>query len=693
MKRIISCLFLLSLILTLFSCQEEDIKQGPKVSTLEAEQSETYRTVSVKGRVSGLEAVALDFECGIEYSTSESYLDDATYRVKANKNYSEDIFTIDLDRLESGRTYYYRAYYINQSLIYYGESKSFSFEWTSQLSIKFDVDTITIGVNKTRALNVIVTNGFGKEDYPITWSSSNPSIATVNENGIIKTISEGTVVISATCREKTALCTLIIIESVIEYVDLGLRVNWATCNVGAIVPEEYGNYYSWGELETKEVYSEMTYKWYDGATYTKYNKIDNLARLNPEDDVAHVRWGGDWRMPTAEEWDELYNSCVWKKTTQNGVSGYKITSKKNGYTNCFIFLPAAGIRYGTQIDITDNQGYYWSSSISSDDPAFVRCFYFNTNNGIGNYGRYNGRSVRPVCPSETWLERLSITLEFAKDTLDIPYTTEIYAVVKDGSGDIIDTIEPITWSSSNTRIATVDDKGVVTPLSDGTVVISATCYGKTVSCTLIVRSPFENGYEFVDLGLSVKWASLNIGATTPEEYGDYYAWGEIETKSVYSWDNYKYCNGSAFTMTKYCNSSRYGEYGYNGFIDNKSILEPGDDVAHMKWGGKWRMPTKDEYDELYANCSCVWTTQNGVAGYKITSRKPGYFNRSIFLPAAGHRLDTRLLEDGTRGNYWTSTLHTDEPCAGRRFGFSQDKQHGTFTCSRYWALPVRPVCK
>ena len=124
----------------------------------------------------------------------------------------------------------------------------------------------------------------------------------------------------------------------------------------------------------------------------------------------------------------------------------------------------------------------------------------------------------------------------------------------------------------------------------------------------------ETTGEAIDLGLpsGIKWASYNVGATVPEEYGGYYAWGETEEKSNYEWSTYKYCNGSYTSLTKYCTSSSYGT------VDNKTILEPEDDVAHVKWGGSWRMSTLDEIKELDNNGTWTWSTLNGVNGYRVT---------------------------------------------------------------------------
>ena len=162
-----------------------------------------------------------------------------------------------------------------------------------------------------------------------------------------------------------------------------------------------------------------------------------------------------------------------------------------------------------------------------------------------------------------------------------------------------------------------------------------------------------NGHAFVDLGLSVMWATCNVGASSPEKYGDYYAWGETETNSKYGWSTYKWCySDSENTLTKYCTDHNYGKK-----VDNKVVLDPNDDVAHVKWGGCWRMPTDAEMTELGKSCTWTWTTQNGTNGYKVTSKKNG---NSIFLPAAGYRYDSSLNSAGSHGYYWSSTEYADD---------------------------------
>ena len=184
----------------------------------------------------------------------------------------------------------------------------------------------------------------------------------------------------------------------------------------------------------------------------------------------------------------------------------------------------------------------------------------------------------------------------------------------------------------------------------------------------------------VDLGLSVKWASCNVGATAPEEYGGYYAWGETEEKSDYSWDTYKYYNSTSTSMTKYCTRVAYGT------VDNKTTLEPTDDVATVKWGGSWRMPTNDEQQELKNKCTWTWTTLNGVSGYRVT----GPNGNSIFLPAAGYRYGTEVYNQDPMGYYWPSSLDSDNYRA-YYFVFYRG-YYELFSTFRYSGFSVRPVC-
>ena len=183
-----------------------------------------------------------------------------------------------------------------------------------------------------------------------------------------------------------------------EYVDLGLPSGllWATCNVGADTPEEYGNYYAWGETQPKDNYHFYTYQFGEQLAMIKYNSQDHLIVLLPEDDAATANWGANWRMAREEEWQELYNNttCTW--TTQNGVNGRLFTAA-NGNS---LFLPAAGYRYDSSLDLAGSYGFYWSSSLNTDNPISAWYFYFGSDRCDMDYlNRYYGFTVRPVCSS------------------------------------------------------------------------------------------------------------------------------------------------------------------------------------------------------------------------------------------------------------------------------------------------------
>ena len=207
-----------------------------------------------------------------------------------------------------------------------------------------------------------------------------------------------------------------------------------------------------------------------------------------------------------------------------------------------------------------------------------------------------------------------------------------------------------------------------------------------VLVALFVSCSEDNGdldkidYEIVDLGLSVKWATFNVGATKPEEYGGYYAWGETWEKKDCSWETYKWCDGTSISMTKYCTDSSEGS------VDNKKVLDFEDDVAHIKWGGSWRMPTKAEQDELRNNCSWEWTTLNGVNGYRVT----GPNGNKIFLPAAGYRRGTDVYDKGEEGYYWSSSLSGSYSDGAYGLGFDVEEFFWD-SSGRFYGWSVRPV--
>ena len=391
-----------------------------------------------------------------------------------------------------------------------------------------------------------------------------------------------------------------------EYVDLGLPSGllWATCNVGASSPEDYGDYFAWGETQPKDYYDWSTYQYgNDWNQLTKYCNTsnygyngftDNLTTLLPEDDAATANWGSDWRMPTKEEWQELYNNTTHTWTTQNGVEGRLFTAS-NGNS---LFLPAAGYRSNSSLYSAGSYGNYWSRSLyTSPSNAWGFSFYWS-NCFMGYYGRKDGFSVRPVRSPQT-----------------------------------------------------------------------------------------EHAYVDLELPSGTKWATCNVGASSPEDYGDYFAWGETTPKETYTWENYQHSNGGTSyenpNLTKYCNDA---SYGYNGFTDNLTTLQPEDDAATANWGSDWCMPTPAQCQELYDNTTVTWTTQNGVNGNLFTASN----GNSLFLPAAGYRDDSSLGDAGSYGGYWSSSLYTGYPSGAWRLGFYSGG-YSMYGGNRLYGRSVRAV--
>ena len=391
-----------------------------------------------------------------------------------------------------------------------------------------------------------------------------------------------------------------------DYVDLGLPSGtlWATCNVGASAPEEYGDYFAWGDTEPKEVYKWETYQWCNGSydTMTKYCNnssfgyngfVDNKTELDPEDDAAYVNWGPSWRMPTLEQLQELYEQCTWTWTTLNGINGQLVTGP-NGKS---IFLPAAGHRSYDSLFDEGSHGRYWSRTLyESSNPYAADYLFFRS-----DYYSYSGN------------------------------------------------VRLLGYSVRAVRVS-------------------------------------EENHEYVDLGLptGTLWATCNVGASAPEEYGDYFAWGETEPKEVYNWETYKWCKGSNTTQTKYCTES---DYGYEGFVDNKTELDPEDDAACVNWGPSWRMPTREQNKELVDNCTCELTTYNGVKGLLVT----GPNGNTMFLPAAGYRCDSTLYRVGSYGYYWSSTLDSYDPDDAYGLRFYSEEWSDWYDGLRYDGYTVRAV--
>ena len=190
-------------------------------------------------------------------------------------------------------------------------------------------------------------------------------------------------------------------------------------------------------------------------------------------------------------------------------------------------------------------------------------------------------------------------------------------------------------------------------------------------------------HEWVDLGLpsGTLWATMNVGANSPEDYGDYFAWGETEPKEVYNWETYKWGDGSSRELTKYCTKSSYGT------VDGKTELDPEDDAAQVNWGPSWRMPTLEQLDELCNYCTWHWTQTNGVNGYQLI----GPNGNAIFLPAADCRHDDYPDAEGLFVNYWSRTLDPGTNVFGRVLSSIAEDVWDVYYGLRDYGYSVRAV--
>lgn len=276
----------------------------------------------------------------------------------------------------------------------------------------------------------------------------------------------------------------------------------------------------------------------------------------------------------------------------------------------------------------------------------------------------------------------SIKIRGEKTTMTVGETQNLSVTVLPENA----TNKSVTWSSSNQSVVTVSSTGKVSAVGEGTATIIATAAdGSGVKGTfeISVTAPTYLGHEYVDLGLpsGTKWATCNVGANAPEEYGDYFAWGETSPKSSYDWSNLKYClDSSGDKFSKYVTDSKYGN------VDNKTELDREDDAAHVNWGGDWRMPTKAQIDELLEKCKWSWIMQGGHNGYKVV----GPNGKSIFLPAAGSCNGSSRYSAGTIGEYWSSSLSTDDSSSAYYLYFFWEGERASRRY-RCLGLSVRPV--
>lgn len=400
---------------------------------------------------------------------------------------------------------------------------------------------------------------------------------------------------------------------------------------------------------------------------------------------AAKSWGEEWMLPNKEQWQDLIDYCKWTYMRIDGERGYErgyLVEGKSQYDEegNSIFIPCVGYFNAQEGLVQHGRGFYWTSSSS-----FVRM----EDSGVSvekTKSRYSKAymSVRPVYyKAENVIFGVSIDPRYIY--INWSESETLTARVRPYSA--ID--KSIVWSSSNPDVASVDEQGKVTAISVGKATITAEHGGFTATCDVTVKLPASMA---VDLGLSVKWASINLGASAPEASGDYYAWGATAPNpgGDYSWAKCPYCiDGIGEKFNKYVPMGKMSYWGGSGSPDHKRELEPGDDAATAKLGRKWRTPTSAEFEELFKSCDTEWTTVNNVNGLKFTSRTNG---NSIFLPATGHRDGKNLIDAGEEGLYMSSSLATDIPDHAMSFEIKIRSEYASIIAKkRNMGLTIRAV--
>lgn len=471
-------------------------------------------------------------------------------------------------------------------------------------------------------------------------------------------------------------------------------------------------------------------------------KLKNVALVTFTDGLDNVSLANDALNPenynsTAEYREALHNKIVNDQVHGFNISAYTIGLKGNDVTDNAMFMEtlkklASSDNNVFQVanmdeamqrfrEIAENL-YSVSTSVNLgvnvpggyDDGQVLRFTFDNASSATGSsryieatYRRSNGRTLESISYHGLAQGATSISSSSSQGTYyqflfeDLKYTDGtsisqgdinnimLWKRTSTGGWDRESEFDPasssnITEDKSSALIMLVLDCTNSLGNDFGNMQQSARNFVYTLANSNGGGNTTPDGY--VDLGLpsGLLWAKCNLGANSPEQYGDYYAWGEITTKNTYNWSTYRYCNGSWNTMTKYCKDSYYGN---NGFTDNLTTLQAMDDAATQKLGSGARMPTADEWRELVNNTTAEWMQMYGVYGLRFTSSN----GNSIFLPAAGYR-DSELRNAGVKGRYWSSSLGVAGSDAASDFNVSVDRtyMYGSGT-KRYYGQSVRAV--
>ena len=524
-------------------------------------------------------------------------------------------------------------------------------------SISLNKTMLDMEEGDTDELSVVSFEPTNVSDKTVEWSSSDNTVATIDENGIVTAKAMGIAIITATATSGgcKAECEVVVWSSDgddngFTWVDLGLPSGrkWATCNVGASTPEGFGDYYAWGETEPKANYDRSTYKYY-GLPLEKM--------LHQDKDAAWVSRGGLWRMPIDNDVNELVENCEWQITTRKGVLGCRFVSKSNGH---LLFIPFASHYQGTQLFLPGDGmlGYYWLSTGQGHTAPL------SSNRNADTFSIVNipscsfmkeeyGAPIRPVNDTDSRVPVQGVSL--INDTNFTASDGSVSMMIGETMAPRVEfspyfaTDKSLSWTSDNSSVVSVDENGIVTANNKGTATIRVETndggFYKEMTINVWQKNGYVNGHQWVDLGLpsGIKWATCNLGAENPDDFGDYYTWGDI---NPYNGGGYCMFQGEVYP-SKYCITEGVET------IDNKTRLELQDDAAFVNWGDGWRIPSYAEIKELLNYCNYT----DMYYGCKLTSNVNG---NSICFPYSGTKMSSgNIVGKGISGDCWSATLYGD----------------------------------
>ena len=574
--------------------------------------------------------------------------------------------------------------------------------------------SLTEGEEFTLEATVTPDNATNKE---VTWTSDNEAVATVSAEGIVKAIKAGTANITATTVDqgKSASCAVVVAAKMSAVTGEATHISCRNAKLSGNVtlPQTTSPYISFGVL-----YSTSSAILLGSATLLEAKEPDAENYFTVDSGVLEPETTYYYRSYIIDDYGVSYGQIKSFKTlavssmiqTHDAVDVYPKEATLNAtldLTDCNY----SNIEYGFELIPEGGPAKTLTANNLADKAFSYRDETLSRNTGYSYvaYVKLDGilYKAEPKTFTTTSIQAF-VTAEASKIQYHSATISGSLSVQSEGS---FSKSAVLYYGSSESTLDGLKSNGTRKTLTLGadgsyTAALSSLSYSTSYNYIVVAKvddvefassignftTPAPPEPSLVDLGLSVKWASFNLGASKPSEYGGYYQWAgtkDVSDTGIYlDWDNCPYHTGSNYSSgwTKYNTQSSYG------IVDNKTVLEPMDDAATVALGGKWRIPTDTEWSELRntSNCSWTWTTIDGVIGYKVQSKKPGYTDNWIFLPAAGRRNDDNLNLAGSDGSYWSSSLHTDDTDSAYGMGFYSSYVRRYYRY-RYYGRSIRPV--